>query len=442
MPHVHSAMLRSRIHDSYTLDEVRALTALLVDAGTFRFPSLANGLFPAATSAGQPYDYTGYSNIWVRDNIQIAHAHWVLGQTDVAAKNAQTLMQYFRKNAHRFIDILSGKTDPLDPMVRPHIRFNGRNLSEIDEKWAHAQNDALGYFLWFYSKLVRSRALEPTPPDLEILASVAEYFRKIRYWQDEDSGHWEELRKVSASSIGVATAGLVEFRGLAGERKIPSPGGSIPPFSIDDLDHLIAKGREALKEILPSECVHGTSDQIRRYDAALLFLIYPTDVVEGPMADQIVADVIDHLQGEYGIRRYLGDSYWCANYKVALPPTERTVDFSDDLSARDRLLKPGEEAQWCIFDPILSIIDGLRYQREGKAEDLARQVHYLNRSLGQLTGEEGTFPSLLCPESYYLESGHYVPNDITPLLWTQANLRIALKTMEQSLLADGRLAAC
>jgi len=31
-----------------------------------------------------------------------------------------------------------------------------------------------------------------------------------------------------------------------------------------------------------------------------------------------------------------------------------------------------------------------------------------------------------------LEKGHYVPNDTTPLLWTQANLWIAFKTMEQS----------
>ena len=38
------------------------------------------------------------------------------------------------------------------------------------------------------------------------------YFQAIRYWQDEDSGHWEERRKIEASSIGAVVAGLRELR--------------------------------------------------------------------------------------------------------------------------------------------------------------------------------------------------------------------------------------
>jgi hypothetical protein len=40
----------------------------------------------------------------------------------------------------------------------------------------------------------------------------------------------------------------------------------------------------------------------------LLFLIYPIGVVDQTMADQIVDDVVGHLQGEIGVRRYIGDS--------------------------------------------------------------------------------------------------------------------------------------
>jgi len=47
--------------------------------------------------------------------------------------------------------------------------------------------------------------------------------------------------------------------------------------------------------------------------------------------------------------------------------------------------------------------------------------------LGQITEE------FECPELYYIEDNQYVPGDVVPLLWTQANLRIALKIMEQSL---------
>jgi phosphorylase kinase alpha/beta subunit len=50
--------------------------------------------------------------------------------------------------------------------------------------------------------------------------------------------------------------------------------------------------------------------------------------------------------------------------------------------------------------------------------------------LGQLTGEDCEAGEFKCPELYYMEDGKYIPNDSTPLLWTQANLRVALKKMD------------
>ena len=49
----------------------------------------------------------------------------------------------------------------------------------------------------------------------KLLSLFARYFEKIRYWQDEDSGHWEEARKIEASSIGVVVGALEEFQALA-----------------------------------------------------------------------------------------------------------------------------------------------------------------------------------------------------------------------------------
>jgi hypothetical protein len=63
----------------------------------------------------------------------------------------------------------------------------------------------------------------------------------------------------------------------------------------------------------------------------------------------------------------------------------------------------------------------------------AKQTEYLNRSLRQVTGADHTeIAALRCPELYYLEGGRYVPNDHVPLLWTQANLMLALKLMEEN----------
>lgn len=115
-----------------------------------------------------------------------------------------------------------------------------------------------------------------------------------------------------------------------------------------------------------------------------------------------------------------------------MAPENLTADVSEHQEERDALAKPGEEAQWCIFDPIISVIAGSRYLATGNASDLEQQVHYLNRSLGQITGPDCPQGEMRCPEAYYSVHGRYVPNDQAPLLWTQANLLLALLAMKKS----------
>lgn len=173
----------------------------------------------------------------------------------------------------------------------------------------------------------------------------------------------------------------------------------------------------------------------RRYDSALLFLIYPLQVVTEEQTSKILDDVIQNLQGEYGIARYKGDSFWCKDYQD-IPQSIRTsieLEREEWFTAQGRKLQDGEEAQWCIFDPIISAIYGLKYQNIGDARFLDKQTHYFNRSLGQLTSEDFYLGGFKSPELYYLQNGKYIPNDSTPLLWTQANLLVALKLMDKSL---------
>lgn len=432
---IHNEALLDLLKQHYTPADIQQLYAFLEAHNTLEFPALSTGLWPAAVLSSETR-YTGYSNVWVRDNIHIAHAHAVFGKKAEAVKAVQSLMTYFSEHQRRFDDIIQGKADPKKPMNRPHIRFDGETLSENKgENWPHAQNDALGYFLWLYCDFVQRDWLEPTQAEVETLARFPMYFRAIQYWQDEDSGHWEETRKIEASSIGAVVAGLQAMRRLnmkpAFINHCCQYQGQLITTQL--LDELIAQGAKALEQILPAECIQPDPAKRRRYDGALLFLVYPLQVVADPMADQIVTDVQNNLQRNHGICRYLGDSYWFANYKKLFSEERRTADFSDTVGARDEFLKPGEEAQWCIFDPTLSAIFGVRYQRTGRRQDLAQQVYYLNRSLGQITGFDSEFSPFKCPELYHLESGVYEPSDATPLLWTQANLAIALKLMEQSL---------
>ena len=112
----------------------------------------------------------------------------------------------------------------------------------------------------------------------------------------------------------------------------------------------------------------------------------------------------------------------------------RAVDFSDSISLRDKLLiEEGTEAQWCLFDPIVSVIYGLKYQATKQKELLDKQIRYFNRALGQITNVNEGVRSFKCPELYYLESREYRTNDNVPLLWTQANLLMAFHALENSL---------
>ncbi len=413
-----AALVLSGPYDATRLSQIEAK---LRDHKTLTFSRLPTGLF-SASSANDPS--TGYANVWVRDNVYVAYAHYMNGQINIAADVARALLRFFSQSRQRFEDIIGGNVSPQDVNRRPHVRFDGNRLSEISqERWSHAQNDALGYFLWLYSTLAGHGHVPLNDQAISILALFPRYFDAVRFWQDEDSGHWEENRKISASSIGVVVAGLKALLLLT--EQIPDTlfHQKCQP---EVINRLLESGVTALNQILPHECAELSPEKNRRYDAALLFLLYPLDVLNGAMAELVLHDVHRFLQGEIGIRRYLGDSYWAPDYD-RLPPAERTRDYSEDVAERDKLLERiGDEAQWCIFDPILSALYGCRYLVSGSSTDLNWQHSHFNRALAQIT------PSWQCPELYYLHEGQYVPNPHSPLQWTQANLVVALKALRAS----------
>lgn len=408
----------------YRAGDLSRIEAELRGHGTLTFARLPSDLF-SASSAGASIAASGYGNVWVRDNVYVAYAHHVAGQTPVAAGVARALITFFDRHRRRFEAIIAGAVDPQDVSKRPHVRFDGYTLEEIpNQPWSHAQNDALGYFLWLYARLAHSGHVALDEPALSTLALFPRYFEAIRFWQDEDSGHWEEVRKISASSIGTVMAGLAALLLLARERATAFQSKPFGARLVDATADLVDRGRAALESILPHECAQLAPNKNRRYDAALLFLLFPLGVVEGPMAELLLHDVNRFLKGEFGVRRYLGDSYWAPDYEERLPARDRTRDFSEDMETRDVLLERiGDEAQWCLFDPILSAYYGRRFLATHASSDIERQTLHFNRALAQVT------ESWRCPELYYLRHGEYVPNPHAPLQWTQANLVLAVEAM-------------
>ena len=427
---VHNADMSSLIKSNYTLDDLTAIECFFDKHDTLKFITKPNGLYSALTTDLRE-SVSGYTYTWVRDTIMISHYQWELGRLDTVRKTLTALTNYFDKHRRRFIDIIEGTADKNDPMQRPHIRFIGDTLDEVDQQWAHAENDALGYALWLRLKLANRGEFDLTRRERQIYAMFPFYFRAIEFWRDEDSGHWEETQKIESSSIGVVVAALEEMKRFILGRPAETFEYADKQVSATQLTVLIDKGRAQLNRFLPYE-----SPPQRSADAALLFLIYPVEVVCEESAEQILDVVLKDLIGEYGIKRYLGDSYWCNDYKKFLKEAERTVDFSKNIEHRNRFLLPGKEAQWCIFDPIVSIIYGRKYLKDGYRPDLEKQTFFFNRSLAQITAQSCPGTSGKCPEAYYVEDsskGTYVPNDHVPLAWTQANLGTALAYMKRSL---------
>jgi hypothetical protein len=378
-PLFHNPGLETLSRDSrYTLDEVEAIAAALTERRTLHMTPLATGLYPASSATAGTS--TGYHRVWVRDNVFVAHALAQTGRPDAAAAVARGLLTFYAKHRHRFQ--ITGEADRGLPLARPHVRFDGERLEELpDELWPHAQNDALGYCLWLCARLARTGVLVLDDGQVDVLATIAQYFADLRYWDDEDSGHWEETRKRSASSIGVVAAGLQEWLALLGEPSVTLGLAGREALARRGAEALEA-GLRALADILPSECIQASPLQRRRYDAALLFLVDPLGVVGGEMADRVVDDIRAHLQGAIGIRRYLGDSYWAPDYDTRLAPQDWARDFSEDIEVRNRLLpRIGEEAQWCLFDPILSVFHGQRFLATGSETPLQPVARSCDRRL-------------------------------------------------------------
>lgn len=416
------------IADKDPFTHLDALQSLLDEAGTFRFQPLRSGLY-AAAHLSERGGYTGYQHAWVRDNVQVAHSLWRSGKPEPAVAALKALLAFFARPSQgdRLQAIVDGTVDPRPAENRPHIRFDGERLAEVNEPWSHAQNDALGYLLWLACRLTAAGLVTPNRAETETLVLLVRFFAAVRYWRDPDSGHWEEARKIEASSIGVVVAALRALEAVVADGRLSLLTKPAKATVEGLLPFLITQGQSALRGILPNESVER--GHARAYDAALLFLIYPLDVIEPLCADVIIANVGRYLEGERGIRRYLLDSFWCKDYPEKVKQNQRTADVSHDIGWRDALVSLGDEAQWCIFDPILSVIHGRRFLATGDIKARDRQVRHFHRALGQLTGADSGFAPLRCPELYYRAGEQWLPNDVTPLLWTQANLLLAFEAM-------------
>ena len=377
---------------------------LLQEHDCLAFPQLKSGLFPAANFDSFEKDETGMTNAWLRDTSCIG---LILLDTnrDVAIEAVKGILSCLDAIRQSFENSIESGQAPVTDGSRPPVRFTGEDSVPLYD-WANAQNDALGYALQFIGKVAK---LDVIDVDRGLINVLVSYLETVRYWEDADSGHWEEIKKVNASSIGTVVAGLRAIRSVtADETKITA---------------LIERGNEALNAILPFES--KTPRYERAYDSALVFLVEPQSVVSDEMAEKIIIQTEQNLMGEHGFRRYENDSYWGPDYREHFQVGSRTEDFSkpENMALRNRYLTPGNEAQWTLIDPLMAIYYARQYQKQAKPEDARQAKRFIARSLKSIvTHEKEGVIVWRIPELFFLEDGMWVPNDHLGLLWGQANL--------------------
>jgi phosphorylase kinase alpha/beta subunit len=392
---------------------------LLAQNDCLSFPQLRSGLFPAANFDHFERDETGLANAWLRDTACIGIILLNSGKNEIVAKTARGVLNKLHETKDSFENIIKTGAVPDDDKTRPPVRYTGQeSVPRYD--WANAQNDALGYSLQLIGLAAKNNIIKLSNADISIIKLLVDYLAAVSYWQDAESGHWEEIKKVNASSIGTVLGGLRQISSLVTDK--------------NKVDMLIEKGTGALAAILPSESL--TPGYERKVDAALIFLIEPQQVIKDNVAEQVILSAEQNLMGERGFRRYTGDSYWGPDYREHFLTNDRAGDFSEpkDMAHRDKYLFAGGEAQWTFFDPLVSAYYARRFQKSRKTEDATKAQIFMVRALKNIVEHQNTETGELVwrmPELFFLEKGEWVPNDHFGLLWAEANLLYGLSTYEE-----------
>ena len=327
----------------------------------------ASGLF----SASRPAVATGYDKSWLRDNFYECLAFQALGDWNVVHQTMRAMMQILEKHEYKIDQAIARKPQHKHEYI--HARFHPETFNEFWEEWGNKQNDAVGALLFNFGELERrGKSVINDDRDRRLAQKLVDYLGSLRYFEDPDSGMWEENEEVHASSIGACIAGLKSVRSVSGIR--------VP-------DDLITNGEGALRKLLPRESPG------KFVDLALLSLIWPYDVATPEERSQIIENVEYHLMRDKGVIRYKNDHYYNKN--------------PDGYS---------EEAEWCFGLSWLAII----HEKLGEKE---KALAYVRRMIAAID-EEGHVPEL-----YFSHTSQH--NENSPLGWAESLFIVALHELNE-----------
>lgn len=343
------------------LDQVRKLRA-------------PTGLFTASASDVT----TGYNKAWLRDIYFMTLGFKYTGEMDVVCDTAKALLKILEKHKEK-ITWASHNKPPYETWQYIHARYNPETFDEYWEEWGNKQNDAVGEVLYLIADCENSgHSVIDNDEDKGLVQLLVNYLNNIEYWNDADSGIWEENQEVRASSIGSVVCALKCASKLS---YINIPEGAIE------------KGEQALRKLLPRETT------TRFCDLALLTLIFPFEVTTEEETKKILENVEYFLTRDLGVIRYRNDRYY----------------------NRNELDGYSEEAEWSMGFAWLAII-------YAKMSNVEKAKHYLECS-EKTVNKDG-----LIPELWYSHTEK--SNNNIPLGWAESMYVVALVCVRDLLLKE------
>lgn len=352
-----------------------------------------NGGYLAAPNPGSPDGVGRYDVFWLRDIMYATYANEYLGNMEEMIDSYELLMTIMMKHKDHICEAIRKM-----PERALHARYHPNTLEEISPDWGHHQLDVLGLFLYKTGDLIKKgHDVINTPERRELINNIIQYLFTYRWESHPDFGVWEEGPELHSSSIGSVLAGLTMWFDDGHYHYKYSNNtelSKIVPVS----QRLFDSGPDILNKLLPKE------SENRECDLAQLSLIWPYNIVDDNMKNQILNNVEAKLLGKHGVKRYKGDYYFNA----------------DDNN------KEGNEAEWPLGIVWLSIVHN---KIASWNNDLNISLKHLKKSKKYLLMMDNLIIDDAIPELY----SNTKANENIPLAWAHSFHIIALQSFINSL---------
>uniref|UniRef100_A0AC35G3F3 Phosphorylase b kinase regulatory subunit n=1 Tax=Panagrolaimus sp. PS1159 TaxID=55785 RepID=A0AC35G3F3_9BILA len=366
------------------VDHVYNLTQKLI----IRYQSATTGLFPRYST----HHGTGY----VKDSIFCAWACWACSiaykrldddrgrQTEMkqtAVKTMRGILFCWMQQ----IEKLNKFKDNNSPEFALHARFDLQTGLEIASKYNHLQMDIVALYILALVEMTGGGVqIIYTQHEVSFLQNLVFYIE--RTYRTPDFGLWERgsrynngIPELHASSLGLVKAALEAVNGF---NAYGAAGTSASVIYVDIDGH--NRNRTTFETILPRE------SNSKNTDAGLLISIgWPAFAThDQQLFDKTFNKILRHLEGRFGMRRYLRDGY-----KTEIEDTtQRYTEEEETYNFR------GIESQFPVFFAYIA----LTAQFKGNQAVADRYWAKLESLMvpGDYTG------LMVCPECYCVDEEH------------------------------------